>query len=65
MFTLAEIKEQHTGHCRSDDYSPLLTASIKGHSEVVKALLEARANVNQGDKVGTPAESLYYIHTIM
>ena len=46
-----------------DGYSPLFTASIKGHSEVVKILIEAGANVNQGDKVRTvhpSAESLCY-----
>ena len=36
-----------------DGYSPLFTASIKGHSEVVKTLLNAGANVNKGDVVGT------------
>ena len=46
-----------------DGYTPLFTASIKGHSEVVKTLIEAGANVNQGDKVRTvhpSAESLCY-----
>ena len=32
--------------------SPLWTASINGHLEVVKALIETGANVNQTNKVG-------------
>ena len=33
--------------------SPLYTASFNGHLDVVKTLIEAGANVNQGDKVGS------------
>ena len=34
--------------------SPLFVASFRGHLEVVKALIEAGANVNQADEVGEP-----------
>ena len=46
-----------------DGYSPLFTASINGHSEVVKTLIKAGAKVNQCVKVCTvhpSAESLCY-----
>ena len=36
-----------------DGRSPLLTASINGHLDVVTTLIQAGSNVNQGDKVGT------------
>ena len=36
-----------------DGWSPLLIASFKGHLEVVKSLIEAGANINQANKVGT------------
>ena len=35
-----------------DGQSPLYVASGCGHLQVVKALLDAGANVNQGEKVG-------------
>ena len=35
-----------------DGVSPLMGASIAGHLDVVKTLIEAGANVNQADKVG-------------
>ena len=34
-------------------WSPLYGASEKGHLDVVRTLLEAGANINQADKVGT------------
>ena len=34
-------------------WSPLNGASEKGHLDVVRTLLEAGANINQADKVGT------------
>ena len=33
-------------------WSPLIWASLRGHLDVVKTLIEAGANVNQTDKVG-------------
>lgn len=33
-------------------WSPLYTASLNGHIDVVETLIEAGANVNQADKVG-------------
>ena len=33
--------------------SPLLIASFEGYLEVVKTLIEAGANINQVNKVGT------------
>ena len=33
--------------------SPLYTASRNGHLEVMKTLIEAGANINQANKVGT------------
>ena len=37
-----------------DDESPLRIASINGHHDVVKTLVEAGANVNQTNKVCSP-----------
>ena len=37
-----------------DGGSPLLVASINGHLDVVKTLIEEGANVNQTDKVCSP-----------
>ena len=34
-----------------DGCSPLIAASLKGHLDVVKTLLEAGANINQATKV--------------
>ena len=34
-----------------DGWSPLIAASLKGHLDVVKTLLEAGANINQAMKV--------------
>ena len=34
-----------------DGCSPLYVASLKGHLDVVKTLLEAGANINQANKV--------------
>ena len=34
-----------------DGWSPLFTASLEGHLEVVKTLLEAGANINQANEV--------------
>ena len=34
-------------------WSPLNVASEKGHLDVVKTLLEAGANIDQGNNVGT------------
>ena len=39
--------------CIADGQSPLYTASLNGHLEVVKTLIEAGANINQANKVGT------------
>jgi ankyrin repeat protein len=39
------------GYALQDGKSPLKKASSKGHVDVVKALIEAGANVNQADKV--------------
>ena len=36
-----------------DGMSPLFIASLNGHLEVVKTLIEAGANTNQATKVGT------------
>ena len=36
-----------------DSWSPLMVASEKGHVEVVKSLIEAGANINHTNKVGT------------
>ena len=35
-----------------DGWSPLYTAGRNGHYDVVKALMEAGANINQATKVG-------------
>ena len=35
-----------------DGWSPLVRASDEGHLDVVKTLIEARANVNHTNKVG-------------
>ena len=43
-----------------DGYSPLFTASINGHSEVVNTLIKAGANINQCVKVCTVHLSLCY-----
>ena len=40
--------------------SPLYGASINGHLDVVKTLLEARADINQATKVGLCA----HIHDV-
>ena len=36
-----------------DGLSPLMIASEKGHDEVVKTLIEAGANINHTNQVGT------------
>ena len=36
-----------------DGWSPLLTSCSQGHLDVVKILIEARASINQADKVST------------
>ena len=41
--------------------SPLIYASHGGHLDVVKALIEAGANVNQTTEVGTSFSRLVYI----
>lgn len=38
-----------------NDLTPLMIASSKGHEEIVKALLKAKANVNEVDKKGQNA----------
>ena len=43
------------GFVLQDGWSPLHMASQEGHLDVVKALLAARANINQADKVSTHA----------
>ena len=36
-----------------DGWSPLITSSLNGHLDVVKALNKAGANINQADEVST------------
>ena len=43
-----------SGFVLQDGRSPLRTASLKGHLDVVKTLIEAGANVNQANKVSCP-----------
>ena len=46
-----------------DGWSPLITSSINGHPDVVKALIKAGANINQADKVSTHTCSVIVIHS--
>ena len=41
--------------------SPLMIALDNGHLDVVKTLIEAGANVNQGDKVSV---CVHFIHVL-
>ena len=36
-----------------DGWSPLYSASLNGHLDVVRALIEAGASISQANKVGT------------
>ena len=45
-----------------DGWSPLHKASINGHLEIVKTLIEAGANVNQATKVHHVAFSVIVIY---
>ena len=47
------------GYALQDGKSPLKKASSKGHVDVVKALIEAGANVNQADKVNMNLEKFW------
>ena len=47
-----------------DGGSPLMTASGNGHLDVVKTLIEARANVNHTNKVGI-CTLLLYTYTVL
>ena len=52
------------GFVLQDGRSPLLISSLKGHLDVVKALIEAGAKINQANKVSvhiTTRASLLYI----
>ena len=44
-----------------DDWSPLMVASEEGHVEVVKSLIQAGANINHTNKVGTHTILLHSI----
>ena len=44
-------------------WSPLLIASSNGHPEVVKTLIEARADVNRAHKVGTDIFIVIVMHS--
>ena len=46
-----------------DGWSPLMTASDEGHLDVVKTLIEARANVNHTNEVGI-CTLLLYTYTV-
>ena len=41
------------GYILQDGWSPLHIASQKGYLDVMKTLMEAGANINQGSKVST------------
>ena len=43
-----------------EGWSPLMSASSNGYVEVVKTLIAAGANVNQGDEVSTRNDSCIY-----
>ena len=46
-----------------DGRSPLHAASFKGHLEIVKTLIEAKANVNSTTKVGIHIFCIIVMHS--
>ena len=46
-----------------DGKSPLHAASFKGHLEIVKTLIEAKANVNSTTKIGIHIFCIIVMHS--